>query len=251
MMANVVIVPISWQATGKAGSSRTVWSDLMPHEDIIRPAPELTTRVARLATGTLANALDKAGLHVNVISHIKPVAPGLRFVGPAVTVRESSGEHGSFTSEDFAVGSMIDAAQAGDAIVVDAGGAEFSTWGGMASLAAKVKGIAGLMVDGAVRDLEEIAEFQFPVFSRHMTPTTGRLRLRIEAINEPVDIDGVRVEPGDIVVADGTGAVCLPRERAEEVTLLAEQFALDDAAATRDIRDGMSFTQAMAKYRGI
>ena len=223
----------------------------MSHDDIIRPSSDLTTRLERLATSTLANALDNAGLHDNVIARIKPVAPGFRFVGPAVTVKESAGAYGRYTSDDFAVGSMIDAARAGDIIVIDAAGAEFSTWGGMASLAAKVKGIAGLMVDGAVRDLEEIVQFQFPVFSRHMTPTTGRMRIKIEAINEPVGIDGVRVEPGDIVVADGTGAVCLPQARAEEVTGLAEQFARDDAAAVRDIRDGMSFSQAMAKYTGI
>jgi len=107
------------------------------------------------------------------------------------------------------------------------------------------------MVDGAVRDLEEMIEFGFPVFSRHMTPTTGRLRLRIEAINVAVVIDGVAVAPGDIIAADGTGAVCLPGGRAEEITILAEGLAEDDASAVEDLRAGLSFTQAMAKYKGI
>ncbi len=223
----------------------------MPPNDIDRPAPDLTRRISALATSTLANALDKAGLHDNVIAHIKAVAPGFRFAGPAVTVKESAGAHGDYTSDDFTVGAMIDAARAGDVIVVDAGGAECSTWGGMASLAAKLKGVAGLMVDGAVRDLEEMIEFEFPVFSRHMTPTTGRLRLRVEAINVAVVIDGVAVAPGDIIAADGTGAVCLPGGRAEEITILAEGLARDDASAVEDLRAGLSFTQAMAKYKGI
>jgi len=223
----------------------------MPPNDFDRPAGDLTRRISALATSTLANALDKAGLHHNVIAHIKSVAPGFRFAGPAVTVKESAGAHGDYTSDDFTVGAMIDAARAGDVIVVDAGGAECSTWGGMASLAAKLKGVAGLMVDGAVRDLEEMIEFEFPVFSRHMTPTTGRLRLRVEAINVAVVIDGVAVAPGDIIAADGTGAVCLPGGRAEEITLLAEGLAQDDAAAVEDLRAGLSFTQAMAKYKGI
>ncbi len=222
----------------------------MPAQDIDRPMESLIHRVSLLATSTLANALDKAGLHNNVIAHIKAVAPGFRFTGPAVTVKESAGVHGDYTSDDFAVGAMIDAARAGDVIVVDAGGAESSTWGGMASLAAKLKGVAGLMVDGAVRDLEEMIAFEFPVFSRHMTPNTGRLRLKVEAINVAVVIDGVKVTPGDIIAADGTGAVCLPVGRTEEITVLAETFARDDAAAVEDLRAGLSFTEAMAKYKG-
>lgn len=223
----------------------------MPPADIDRPPPELIERISRLGTSTLANALDNAGLHNNVIAQIKAVAPGFRFAGPAVTVKESAGAHGDYTSDDFAVGAIIDAAQAGDIIVVDAGGAQCSTWGGMASLAAKLKGVAGLIVDGAVRDLEEMIEFEFPVFSRHMVPTTGRLRLKIEAINVPVVIDGVNVAPGDIIAADGTGAVCLPGSPAEDITALAEKLARDDDDAVRDLRAGLSFGEAMAKYKGI
>ncbi len=223
----------------------------MPASDFTRPPDALSRRIATLATSTLANALDTSGLHNQVIAHIKAVSPGFRFTGPAVTVKESVGNHGDYSSDDFAVGTMIDAARAGDVIVIDAGGAECSTWGGMASLAAKLKGVAGLMVDGTVRDLEEMIEFEFPVFSRHMIPTTGRLRLKIEEINVPVKIDGVDVAPGDIICADGTGAVCLPSARAEEITEMAEILARDDAAAVEDLRAGLTFTQAMAKYKGI
>lgn len=212
---------------------------------------ELTRRVSLLATSTLANALDLTGLHNNVIAHIKAVAPGFRFTGPAVTVKEIAGKHGDFTSEDFRVGAMIDAAKAGDVIVVDAGGAECSTWGGMASLAAKLKGVAGLLVDGAVRDLEEMVEFDFPVFARHMIATTGRLRLKVEDINVPVVIDGVQVAPGDIIHADGTSAVCLPRDRVVEILEIAERLAKDDASAIEDLRAGLTFSEAMAKYKGI
>lgn len=223
----------------------------MSSTSIDRPPPELIERLSRLATSTLANALDNAGHHNNVIAHIKAVAPGFRFAGPAITVKEITGAHGDYTSDDFAVGTMIDAAQAGDIIVVDAGGADISTWGGMASLAAKLKGVAGLMVDGGVRDLEEMIEFEFPVFARHMVPTTGRLRLNIEAINVPVVIDGVHVNPEDLILADGTGAVCLPGSQAEDIITAAESMARDDDAAVEDLRAGLTFTQAMAKYQGI
>lgn len=215
------------------------------------PPRELVTRIGKLATSTLANALDRVGLHDNVIAHIKAVAPGFGFAGPAVTVRQSAGPFGTYDSGDFKVGAMIDAARAGDVIVVDAAGALCSTWGGMASCAAKVKNVAGLLVDGGVRDLEEMIEFEFPVFARHMIPTTGRTRLKVEAINVPVTIGGVVVEPGDIIVADGTGVVVLPAARAQEIVEVAEPLARDDDAAVADLKAGLTFSEAMARYTGI
>jgi regulator of RNase E activity RraA len=222
---------------------------MMPETDEAPGRRDLIARISSLATSTLANALDAAGLHRNVIPAIKAVAPGFRFVGTAVTVKEEAGAYGRFSSEDFNVGAMIDAASKGDVIVVDAGGAPYSTWGGMASLAAKLKGVAGLVVDGGVRDLEEIVEFGFPVFARHLVPTTGRMRLKVEAINVSVEVDGVRVEPGDIIAADGTGIVCLPRSLARDIVERAERFARDDASAIADLKAGLTFTQAMARYK--
>ncbi len=217
----------------------------------MRPNQLICDRITALATSTLANALDGSGYHDHVMPGMHSVAPGFRFAGPAVTAREASGDFGSFQSEDFKVGAIIDAAIAGDVIVIDAGGAPFSTWGGMASYAAKMKGIAGVVVDGAVRDLEEIIEFDFPVFARHMVPTTGRLRLKVEAINAPIVVSGVRVEPGDIIASDGTGVVCLPRKDAETIVELAESIARDDAAALEELKSGLSFSAAMAKYLKI
>jgi len=224
--------------------ARLRWTKLFGDYDVI-------DRIASLATGTLANALDDSGYHDQVMLGIRTVATGLRFAGPAVTIKETSGDFGSFGSEDFRVGAMIDAATAGDVIVVDGDAAQCSTWGGMASYAAKLKGIAGLMVDGGVRDLEEIIEFNFPVFARHMVPTTGRTRLQVETINEPIVAGGVQVEPGDIIVADGTGVICLPHQDVARIVDLAEEYARDDASAIEDMKLGLTFSDAMAKYRKI
>jgi len=223
----------------------------MDHEEITRPDPDLVTRLGAFPTSTLANALDELSHHENVLATIKGVAPGFRFAGPALTVKELTGDPGTYTSADFAVGAMIDAAEAGDVIVVEEGGVPYSTWGGMASLAAKTKGVAGLIVDGGVRDLEEIVAFDFPVFARHLVPTTGRTRLKVEAINVPVTVDEVRVEPGDIMIADGTGIVCIPVDAAEKIAQLAEVFARNDDAAAIEIRKGTSFSQVMAKFSRI
>ena len=227
------------------------WKGIMVATEIERLPAEIVARAAQLVTSTLANALDDAGFHDRVLSTLKTVSPGMRFTGPAMTVREITAEHGTFTSADFRVGAIIDAAQAGDVVVIDMGGAKCSTWGGMASLAAKEKGVGGLLVDGGVRDLEEMIEFGFPVFARHLVPTTGRTRLKVEAINEAVRVDGVIVEPGDLIVADGTGVVCLPKAEAVVLVSRAEEMQRDDEAAVEQIKNGLSFSDAMKKFTRI
>ncbi len=210
----------------------------------------LLKRYAALATPTLANALDDVAF-AGIMSGIGQVVPGTRAVGRAVTIRQVTGSRGDFTSEDFKVGHMIDAAGPGQVIVVDNAGHEVSTWGGLATFAAKTKGIAGLVCDGGVRDKEEMLDHRFPVFTRHMTPLTGRTRLKIAAIGEPISCGGVRVRNGDIIVADGSGVVCIPAEHAEKVADLAERYAADDEAAQAEIAKGLSFREAMAKFKRI
>jgi regulator of RNase E activity RraA len=135
--------------------------------------------------------------------------------------------------------------------VVDNGGHCVSTFGGLATLASKLKGIAGLIADAGVRDREEMLQHGFPIFARHMTPLTGRTRLSVIGINEPIVCAGVRVKPGDIVVADGSGVTCIPAERGEEVAELALRYAGEDAKAAAEIAKGLTFQEAMAKFGRI
>ena len=211
---------------------------------------DIPAAFAGLATPTIANALDDVGFS-GVMQGLAQVVPGTRCVGRAVTVRQVTGQRGDFTSADFKVGQMIDAAGPANVIVVDNGGHCVSTWGGLATLAAKLKGIAGLVVDGGVRDREEMLEHAFPVFARHMTSLTGRSRLSITAINETASCGSVRVRPGDVVVADGSGVVCIPAEHAAEVARLAARYARDDEAAAAELRKGLAFSQAMATFTRI
>ncbi|MEC9432150.1 MAG: RraA family protein [Pseudomonadota bacterium] len=216
----------------------------------MRVADETLELLRGIATPTLANAIDETGAG-GVMLGLHAAGPGLRCVGRAVTAREVTRPFGSFGVEDFKVGHMIDAAGPGDVIVVANGGAPVSTWGGMASYAAKLKGIEGLIVDGGVRDREEILEFGFPVFSAHMVPTPGKTRIRIEEIGGPIVAGGVAVNPGDVIVADGTGVVVLPAARAAEIARLAAGYAADDAKAMEEMRAGLSFREALAKFAKI
>jgi regulator of RNase E activity RraA len=211
---------------------------------------DILKKLGALATPTIANALDDVAFE-GVMAGLTQVVPGTRCVGHAVTVRQITGRRGDFASDDFKVGHIIDAAGPGDILVIDNGGQCVSTFGGLATLAAKTKGIAGVVADGGVRDREEMVEHQFPVFARHMTPLTGRTRLAVTGINETVGCGGVRVRPGDVIVADGSGVVCIPADLAERVAELATGYAEDDRSAAADIAKGLPFREAMARYRRI
>jgi regulator of RNase E activity RraA len=211
---------------------------------------KILERLKKLATPTLANALDDIGFN-GVMNNLFPADPGMTLVGRAVTVQEITGPFGSFSSDDFKVGHMIDAANPGDIIVVANEGAQISTWGGMASYSAKLKGIGGLVVDGGIRDREEIVEFSFPAFSRHMVPTPGKTRIKVLSINDPVICADVRVRKGDVIVADGTGVLCIPGEHAEAITYAAEKFSADDKQAMIEMEKGLTFTEALKKFSKI
>jgi len=217
----------------------------------MRVADDIVVQYTQLATPTIANALDDVSF-AGVMVGLSQIVPGTRCVGRAVTVRQVTAERGDFRSEDFKVGDMIEAAAPGDILVIDNAGKCVSTFGGLATLAAKTRGLAGVVVDGGVRDREEMEEHRLPVYARHMTPLTGRTRIAIGAINQPVSCGGVRVRPGDVVVADGSGVVCIPAEFAAQVAALATtSYASDDAAAAAELARGLTFRQAMARFTRI
>jgi 3-hexulose-6-phosphate synthase / 6-phospho-3-hexuloisomerase len=216
----------------------------------MRVGDDIVAQYRELATPTIANALDDVSFS-GVMGGLAQIVPGTRCIGRAVTIQQVTGARGDFRSEDFKVGDMIEAAAAGDVLVVDNAGHCVSTFGGLATLAAKTKGIAGVIVDGGVRDREEMLEQKLPVFARHMTPLTGRTRIAIGAINQPVSCGGVRVRAGDIIIADGSGGICVPAEHAAKVAQLAAKYARDDAAAAAELARGVSFRQAMAKFTRI
>jgi 4-hydroxy-4-methyl-2-oxoglutarate aldolase len=154
---------------------------------------------------------------------LRPVWRTFKLVGPAVTVRTSA-------LDSAIVHMAIDVAEPGDVILIDRNGDQkHACWGEMTSLAAKLKGIAGAIVDGCTTDIAEIEEMKFPVYSRQASPiTTKGLALEGE-INTVVQIGGVPVNPGDLVVGDVNGILIVPANLAPE---------LIDASETREQREG-------------
>ena len=211
---------------------------------------ENKNRLEQLATPTIANVLDDLGFE-GIMYGLKPAGLGMKVVGKALTVQEITGPYGSFSTEDFKVGHMIESASTGDVIVVANNGAAVSTWGGMASYSAKLKGVGGLVVDGGIRDREEIIKFQFPAFSRHMVPTPGKTRIKVLSIGDPIVCASVKVRTGDIIVADGTGVLCIPVEHLNTVIENAESYTKDDDQAMSEMKEGLTFVEALSKFKKI
>jgi regulator of RNase E activity RraA len=126
---------------------------------------------------------------------------------------------------------------------------DVSCWGGLLSLGAQIRGVRGAVVDGACRDVAGAQELAFPVYARASVPATARSRLRQRSTGEPVVIAGVTVEPGDVVVADATGVVFVPRVRAVEVLILATAVYERERTIAADLRAGVSLTTAMHDAR--
>jgi len=197
----------------------------------------------QIGTSTWSDVLDELGVHGVIGGLVRRGGSG-RFAGLAVTAKAQAGPLGSFKREAFAVGQMIDAVGPGQVLMIDVGGAEVSTFGGLASLAAKIKGVAAVVIDGACRDAEEIRETGLWLASRHMTPTTGKKRVKVESIGHPISISGVSVAPDDLVVGDETGVVVIPRQHQETALAMSRRMVSMDQEIERAIRAGTSFREA-------
>lgn len=139
---------------------------------------------------------------------IKPVGDGMRLVGQARTVT-------CMVGDNSAIHTALALVRRGEVLVVDAGGYEDTAiWGGIMTRAALQRGIAGLVVDGAVRDVAEIREFGFPCFARAVVPA-GPHKGFGGIIDGPISCAGCPVRPGDLVLGDDDGVCVVPLERAE------------------------------------
>jgi regulator of RNase E activity RraA len=219
-------------------------------------ADELAERLARLDTCAVSDALDRLGLP-GAVNGLRPMWPCPRTVGRVVTVklkRAGRKPSGEAQSSQPAPGhparhlgtAAVEAAAPGDVIVVDHGGRlEAAGWGGILSLAAKVKGVAGVIVDGACRDVDESRDVGLPIYARAGTPVTARGRIVEESFNEPIRIGHVAVRAGDLVIADWSGVVFVSQDRAEEIVRTAEEIAAREAQMAEAVRAGRSVVEVM------
>jgi 3-hexulose-6-phosphate synthase / 6-phospho-3-hexuloisomerase len=166
------------------------------------------------------------------LAGMKSLIPGAFACGPAVTVRTVPGDWAKPVE-------AIDLAQEGDILVVEAGGLPPAVWGELATESAKVKGVAGLVVHGAVRDTADIRRLGFPVWSTLLCSHAGDPH-GLGQINQPITISAQRICPGDWIVADDDGVMVLPKDRAIEMANRGADVLEAENRIRAEIRDGKS-----------
>ena len=204
----------------------------MPRGFRILPMPERASAalVAALGERVAAHLSDCMG-RIHAATGLRPMHRGGRMAGSAITVKVPPGDN-------LMVHKAIDIAAPGDVIVVDAGGVmEQAIIGEIMSSWAAQRGLAGMVIDGAVRDAGALAQNAFPVYAKGATPR-GPYKNGPGEINCPVAIGGMVVMPGDIVVGDEDGVVCVPRADADEILALAIAQADKEDVILADIRRG-------------
>lgn len=204
-------------------------------------------RFVRLSTTNVADALDALGLK-GATYGIRPLWENAgKIAGRAVTVKITSA--GLTKSKNHLGVKAIEAAEAGDIIIVDNGGRlDTSCWGGILANGAKMKGVGAVVVDGATRDLDDCIDAQFPVYARGTVVATARGRIMEEATNVMIEFAGVQVRPGDVVMGDRSGVVIVPQEKLDEVLAKAEQLYDKEEQMVAEIRAGRSMLEVDNKY---
>lgn len=209
--------------------------------------PRLRDRLARLDTAALADALDSTGL-VGVLPGIHARVPGTTAFGPAYTVRYRPVDPSAEGFQNAA--NYLDDVPPGAVVVVDNGGNVGCTnWGSLLTDVAQARGIQGTVLHGSARDVREIREAGYPMFSTGVTMVSGKNRYELDRVQAPVDIAGTTVRPGDIVFADDNGALVIPIEVLEDIVARAEAVERTENRIRAAVHGGARLSDARAAYR--
>ncbi|MFW3146889.1 MAG: 3-hexulose-6-phosphate synthase [Thermoplasmatota archaeon] len=181
----------------------------------------------------VADAMHKKGAMVG----IRPLKQGMKCVGPAFTCRTIDGDWAKTVE-------AIEKASPGDVLVMDAGSRHISPWGELATWSCKMKKIAGVILDGAARDVDDIMAMGFPVFSRSIAPNAGEPKgfgeLQVE-----IDCGGITVRPGDWIIADDSGVMVIPKERAVEIANRALDVKERENRIREEIQRGSTLSEVL------
>lgn len=200
-------------------------------------------RLSRLDSCAVSDALDKLGLKGSVTG-LHRYSSDKRIAGRVLTVRLDRAEGRSNTRHLCTA--AIEAATPGDIIVVEQRtGIDAACWGGNLTIGAQVKGVAGVIVEGSARDIDDSRRLDFPVFARTHTSRTARGRIVEVETGGPVTVGDVTVEPGDYAIADGSGVVFIQASDIGRVLDAAEAVWAREEAMAQALREGKPISQVM------
>ena len=244
--ADVVIVGGNITRSAKVREStikirESLDSGIAGREEIKRIKKTLDEQIFELfmqvSTPNISDAMHRKG----VMRGIKPLFDDIKLVGKAVTVQTFEGDWAKPVE-------ATDIAKEGDVIVVYAGSKDVAIWGELASWSCKQKGIAGIVIDGAVRDVEGIRRMKFPVFAKYVVPNAGEPK-GFGELNAEIKCGGEEVKPGDWIIGDDNGVVVVPKERAYEIARRAKEVWKNEERIREEIKGGKTLSQVLDLYK--
>jgi 4-hydroxy-4-methyl-2-oxoglutarate aldolase len=208
---------------------------------------ELVDRLIAFDTCVVSDALDALGYH-GALAGIGPTWDCAKIAGRVQTVRLGNAAASVGQPAVHLGAKAIAGSEPGDVIIVDndAGHGVSAGWGGLLALAASIRGVAGVIVYGAARDIDDVASVGLPMYAHTTTPRTARARTVEVATNGPLQLENVLVEPGDLVLADRSGVVFVKAENAEEVIAKAADLVAKEADMATALRAGTQVTDVLA-----
>lgn len=206
--------------------------EIRPREGKERPEDTIRRLLGTVSAPNVTDAMHRKGAMTDIIS----ICGRTKAVGQAVTVRTIAGDWAKPVE-------AIDLAGPGDVLVIsNDGGTHVAPWGELATHSAKNRGITGIVIDGAVRDVDEIREMGFPLFARGTAPNAGEPK-GFGEINSEILCCGQEVRPGDWIVADESGVVVIPREHAYEIARRAIEVKKTEERIREEIRRGRTLSE--------
>lgn len=210
---------------------------------------QIIDALRKVSTGNIADAVDEATGRRGFMFHdMKPIFKA-KIVGPAATaLLRPVLKTDQRAYPNYALQILDEAAPGSVLVYVLEDGLETAGIGNLMSTTARVRGLAGAVIDGGARDIEEITEIGFPVWSRSVTPATSVGRYVSVAKQVPVTCAGVLVRPGDFIVGDWDGVVVVPAEKASEVMALIRKYDEKESRMIPIIKETRSMLKALEKY---
>ena len=207
-------------------------------------ARENVQRLRRLDCCAVSDALDKLGLP-GAVTGLQQRSGAGRIAGQAITVKLGTGDPQPGPPKHLGC-TAIEMAGVDNIIVVEQRtGIEAGCWGGLLTLGAKVRGVAGVVADGPLRDVDEAIAYEFPVFSRSLTSFTARSRVVEKGTNVPIEVGTVTVQPGDYVLADRSAVIIIAAAEIQNVLAAAEMIVAKEAVMAKSILSGTPMSQVM------
>jgi regulator of RNase E activity RraA len=211
---------------------------------------EYTERLLKMDSCAVSDALDKLGLPGSVTG-ISRVSTDRRIAGPVLTVKLDRAEGRSSTRHLCTA--AIEAAGPGDVIVCEQRtGLDAACWGGNLTIGAQARGVAGAIIEGPARDIDESRQLGFPVFARSITGRTARGRIVEVSTGEPIRVGDVTVTPRDYVIADASSVVFIPHADIARVLEAAETIVQRESLMAEALRSGKPASEVMgASYEDL